>query len=149
MREKSGLTTIEVLVVVAILSTLLFLALPIVGMATEWGRRRECANNLRQISHALLEYEHEHKCFPGTLSELYPEYIDDEDVLSCPSRLIEGGSDYAYHPGYRSDRFPPCILVDDRPGNHSPTYRNILRTDHIVTTSLQFREENCLSTTID
>ena len=62
---RRAFTLVELLVVVAIISMLIALLLPAVQMARESGRRTQCANNQKQLSLALLNYESVHKRFPG------------------------------------------------------------------------------------
>ena len=67
-----GFTLIELLVVVAIIGLLVAIMLPAVQGARERGRRLNCANNLKQISLAVLQYHGSYGCFPPgniTLSE--------------------------------------------------------------------------------
>ena len=52
-RSLSGLTLVELLVVVAIIAGLLGLLLPAVNMAVASSRRAACGNNLRQMGIAI------------------------------------------------------------------------------------------------
>jgi prepilin-type processing-associated H-X9-DG protein len=56
---------------VAVIGILIALLLPAVQAAREAARRTQCANNLHQISIALMSYEAAYGCFP-------PAYIADE-----------------------------------------------------------------------
>ena len=102
-----GFTLVELLVVIAIIGILIALLLPAVQAAREASRRAKCANNLRQLGIAALNYE---ECFgsfpPGRLSQ------GDEKRWSQHSRLLphlERGSvyleiDYKKGPGNSANK---------------------------------------------
>jgi prepilin-type N-terminal cleavage/methylation domain-containing protein/prepilin-type processing-associated H-X9-DG protein len=67
---RRGFTLVELLVVITIIGILIALLLPAVQAAREAARRAQCANNMKQVGLALLNYESANKTFPpGGLSQ--------------------------------------------------------------------------------
>jgi len=64
-RAQRGLTVLELLTVLGIVSLLLAVLLPAVGAAREAGRRIECSNHLRQLGLALHCYHEANRCLPA------------------------------------------------------------------------------------
>ena len=77
MNRRRGLTLVELLVVVAILTSMVGILLPAVQSARETVRRTSCTNNLRQIALAAANHEAARRRWPvGAESRAWAERPD-------------------------------------------------------------------------
>ncbi|MBY0586756.1 DUF1559 domain-containing protein [bacterium] len=66
-QRRGGFTLIELLVVIAIIGLLMALLLPALGMVREAASRMSCANNMKQIGIAILNFEASNQRFPANV----------------------------------------------------------------------------------
>jgi Tfp pilus assembly protein PilE len=83
MNAKSGITVVEVSIVVAILLLLAAIALPAFFQNQHKRRAAQCAMNLDAIAVACRRHAQDKGGFPGTLADLVPDYLG--KVPACPS----------------------------------------------------------------
>lgn len=74
--RSRGFTIVELLVVIAIIGVLIALLSPATQAARESARRAQCANNMRQLALAVLNYESANKLLPPSgLADIEPDNI--------------------------------------------------------------------------
>ena len=112
LRKPSGLTLIEIMVIIAIIAVLAGLILPVLPRTRGDSRRTSCASNLNQIGKAMFMYADvpANGAFPnindpgpgGALAAwglLYNKYVADPRVFSCPTMPTPAKDLQAWTPG--------------------------------------------------
>lgn len=95
--NKRGFTLLEIVVVIAIISILAYILVPMYGRARSEARRMTCANNLVQLQRAMSVYADDHySTFPelasrqsinsgkATVRDTLLPLLKDERVFKCP-----------------------------------------------------------------
>ena len=99
MSARAGVTLVETLVVLAIITILLGLLFPAVQIARERAREAVCKNNVYQINLAVVNFEEVHKKLPragksgkvgGWIVDILP-FIEQQNLHST----IKQGADVA------------------------------------------------------
>ena len=75
--HKPGFTLVELLVVITVIGTLMYMMLPAVNGAREAGRRLQCMNNLKQYGLALNAFHNDFGTFPVGNVEPPQRWIND------------------------------------------------------------------------
>jgi prepilin-type N-terminal cleavage/methylation domain-containing protein len=86
--KRHGFTLVELLVVIAIIGVLVALLLPAVQAARETARRAQCANNLKQLGLAVLNYADAKKHLPTSIHRWDEDFSRDGTWIGPPA----GGS---------------------------------------------------------
>ena len=88
-KPHNGFTLVELLVVIAIIGILIGMLLPAVQAVREAARRISCANNMRQMSLAMLNYESANQRFPPGMTA-DQSYLTDADLSFAAAIELPG-----------------------------------------------------------
>ncbi|MBV9866826.1 MAG: DUF1559 domain-containing protein [Abitibacteriaceae bacterium] len=115
-RRTRGFTLIELLVVIAIIAILAAILFPVFAKARENARRASCANNLKQIALAWMQYgqDNDEMTVPYSDSggsgghafawnQIMQPYLKSTAVLRCPSNTSWQGYGYNFRAGNTFD----------------------------------------------
>lgn len=108
--RRSGLTVVETLAGVALVSVAAVLALPAVAQARDASARAACAANIRQIGVGLSLFSREHEGRLPAMStdanggwsgffdpaDICPEYLSRLDALTCTEQRTSEARSYVY-----------------------------------------------------
>ena len=108
-------TLVEMLVVIAIIGTLVALLLPAVQRAREASRRSTCANNMRQLGLATLQYEQRFRSIPGLFEPIPAERMKSQSGYPNTTWLVT----------LMADLERQAISASDLAGELSRTYVEI------------------------
>jgi len=102
--RRRGFTLVEMLVVIGIIVVLMAILFPVFTIVRKRARKVQCTGQLHQIALALKSYaESNNGRYPpppvfvngryeGGLSALYPDYLDNTDLLICPEDTAAKGT---------------------------------------------------------
>jgi prepilin-type N-terminal cleavage/methylation domain-containing protein len=136
LRNKRAVTLIELVIVIVIFGITFASLTPFVNKMKERANIIKCSNNVRLISLALHMYAADHnEAFPGSLTELYPDYIKNEKIFDCPAALFRGtveNTAYEYVTPLAESSDGNEAILYDRDGNHGKLGRNLVRVNGSV-----------------
>ncbi len=109
MKAAKGVTLLEFMIVIMVISILSALLFPSLRIAREKGKTVLCASNLKQIGYALMMYEKDWPPFlpkacggcqwggskDGWTEQIYP-YVQSKGVFKCPSQPEESMGEFGY-----------------------------------------------------
>jgi type II secretory pathway pseudopilin PulG len=126
--DRRAFTIVELLVVITVLVAALTLLLPAVHAARDEDKANQCANNLKQLGLALLNYEDKRRCLPPITTNLdpVPDVPGDASPIPDTNTTKGPGTDATPAAGYSW-----CVLI-------LPDLEQVELYQSIVTTSNKF-----------
>ncbi|MDH5160119.1 competence type IV pilus major pilin ComGC [Heyndrickxia oleronia] len=85
LKNKSGFTLIEMLVVLLIITVLIFIAIPNITKHSKSINNKGCEAFVQMVQGQVQAYEMEYKKFPNTIQELVNEGYLVEKKTKCPN----------------------------------------------------------------
>ena len=114
MKKRTGFTLIELLIVIAIITILLAILLPVFATAREKARQASCASNLKQLGLAVLQYSQDYDdSWPwafaglqggvGWAGRVYA-YVKSTNAYACPGDTTQAAVANDYVSSYAINR---------------------------------------------
>jgi type II secretory pathway pseudopilin PulG len=107
-RARRGFTLVQLLVVMGIIAALAAVTYGVFGRGRATARRGQCDMRLKAIAVALDAFAQENGHYPDELQELAADkYLQDAEMLRCPSDHIDDSKGYAPYYILRATRSDP------------------------------------------
>jgi prepilin-type N-terminal cleavage/methylation domain-containing protein len=143
VNRKSGFTLVELLVVIAIIGVLVALLLPAIQAAREAARRSQCANNLKNLGLACLNFHDVKKNFPQSI----PHWGMDNWTAECSNgaNVVAAANEPKPATGYNGKGWIVDILPQlEQPAFHDRIVQNYNITSTAANAAFRARANNGL-----